>query len=185
MNSCGLFLLYVATCAGVSRCCAFLGFVIPFVFFFFLFIQIPLLISVVSYHLWFRVVCSSFRWVFFYPWLLFLFYVQEYKGWILYSLWGGYWSWGIVRCLYVCGRYLWWFGHLRFFIRMSKNGSSLEPCSIVNCILGCRFCSRLCNSLMSPQGHFQNIKQSSKYLFHDFVNSPFMLLPYFFTYYFA
>ena len=57
-----------------------------------------------------------------------------------------------------------------FFIRMSKNGNSFKLCSIVNFILGCRFCSRLCNSLMSPHGHFQNMKQSSKYLFHDLVN---------------
>ena len=62
---------------------------------------------------------------------------------------------------------------------MSKNGSSFELCSIINVILGCRFCSRLCNSLMSPHGHFQNMKQSSKYLFHDLVNFPFMLLAYF------
>ena len=34
---------------------------------------------------------------------------------------------------------------------------------------------------MSLHGHFQNMKQSSKYLFHDLVNSPLMLLPYFFT----
>ena len=40
-----------------------------------------------------------------------------------------------------------------FFIKMSKNGSSLEVCSIVNFILGCRFCSRLCTSL-----HGSNIK---------------------------
>ena len=46
----------------------------------------------------------------------------ECKGWILYSFCGGgFWSGGIFGCLLVCGRYLWWFGHLRFFIRMSKN----------------------------------------------------------------
>ena len=39
--------------------------------------------------------------------------------------------------------------------------------SIVNFILGCRFCSSSCNSLMSPHVYFQNMKQSSKYLFHD------------------
>ena len=82
-------------------------------------------------------------------------------------------------CLWVCGRYLWLFGHLHFFIRMSKNGSSFELCSKVNFILGCRFCSRLCNSLLFSYGHFQNMKQSSKYFFHDLVNSPFILLPYF------
>ena len=64
-----------------------------------------------------------------------------------------------------------------FFIRVSKN--SFKLCSIVNFILGCRFCSRSCNSLMFPHGCFQNMKQSSKYLFHDLVNSSFMSLPYF------
>ena len=65
------------------------------------------------------------------------------------------------------------------FTRMSKNGSSFRLCSIVNFILGCRFCSSSCNSLMSPHGYFQYMKQSSKYLFHDLVKSSFMLLPYF------
>ena len=46
---------------------------------------------------------------------------------------------------------------------------------LINFILGCRFC----NSFMSPHGHFQNMKQLSKYLFHDLVNSSFMSLPYF------
>ena len=62
---------------------------------------------------------------------------------------------------------------------MSKNGNSFELYSIVNFILGCRFFRRLSNSLMSPHGHFQNMKQSSKYLFHGSVNSSFMSLPYF------
>ena len=48
----------------------------------------------------------------FYPWLLFVFYLLECKGWILNSFGGGnFWSGGIVRYLWVCGRYLWWFGH--------------------------------------------------------------------------
>ena len=63
-------------------------------------------------------------------------------------------------------------------MRMSENGSSFELCSIVNLILGCRFCSRLSNSFMYK--YFPNMKQSSKYIFHDLVNSPFILLPYFF-----
>ena len=50
---------------------------------------------------------------------------------------------------------------------------------IVNFILGCRFCGRSCSSLMSPHGYFQNMKQSSKYLFHDLVKGFFMSLPYF------
>ena len=66
-----------------------------------------------------------------------------------------------------------------FFIRMSKNGNSFELCSTVNSILGCRFCSQLCNSLMSSHGHFQNMKRSFEYIFHDLVNSSFMSLPYF------
>ena len=63
-----------------------------------------------------------------------------------------------------------------FFMRMSKNGSSFELCSIVNFIFVCRFCSRLCNSLMSPHVHFHNIKKSSKYLFHDLINSPYVCM---------
>ena len=49
-------------------------------------------------------------------------------------------SGGIVGYLLVCGMMIWPF---TFFIRMSKNGYSFELCSIVNSILGCRFCSRL------------------------------------------
>ena len=70
------------------------------------------------------------------------------------------------------------------FIRMSKNGKSFKLCSTVNFILGCRFCSRSCNFSMSLNGYFQNMKQSSKYLFHDLVKPSFMSFPYFFTYYF-
>ena len=67
---------------------------------------------------------------------------------------------------------------LTFFMRMSKNRNSFRLCSIVNFIWGCRFCSRSCNSLMSaPHGYFPNMKQSSKYLFHDLVKSSFMSLP--------
>ena len=80
-----------------------------------------------------------------------------------------------VGLLYISGM-IWQF---TFFIRMSKKGNSFDPCSIVNFILGCRSCSRLCNSSMSPHRHFQNMKQSSKYLVHDLVNSSFMSLPYF------
>ena len=58
-------------------------------------------------------------------------------------------------------------------IRMSKNGNSFKLYSIATSILECRFCSRLFNSLMSPHGYFQNMKQSSKYLFHDLTNSSF------------
>ena len=117
----------------------------------------PLFISVVGYPLWCRVVCSTLRRVFknFYPWLLYVVYVLECKGRILYRFWdGGFWSRGIVGGQLVCGRYLWWFSHSRFFIKMSRNGNSFELCSIVNFILGCRFCSGLCDSLMSRQGHF-------------------------------
>ena len=62
------------------------------------------------------------------------------------------------------------------FMRMYKNGSSFELRSIVNFILVYGFWSRLCSSLMSSHGYFQNMKQSLKYIFHDRVNSPFMLL---------
>ena len=103
----------------------------------------------------------------------------EWKGWILYSFWGGGFEVEVLLGVYwfVIETVMIW--PFTFFIRLSKNGSSFELSAIVNFILGCRFCNRLCNSLMSPQGHFQNMKQSSKYLFHDLVNSSFMLLPYF------
>ena len=61
---------------------------------------------------------------------------------------------------------------LLFFMRMTRNGNSLQLCSILNFIMGCRFWSNLCNSLMFPHGNFQNIKQSSKYLFHNLVAVP-------------
>ena len=57
---------------------------------------------------------------------------------------------------------------------MSKNGNCFELCV-------CKFYFRLYVLkyvvLMSPHGDFQKMKQSSKYLFPDLVNSPFMLLP--------
>ena len=62
---------------------------------------------------------------------------------------------------------------------MSKNGNSFELCSIVNFILGSRFCRSLSNLLMSPHGHGQNMMQLSKYLFYDLVNSSFIFLHYF------
>ena len=71
-----------------------------------------------------------------------------------------------------------------FFMRMCKNGNSFRLCSIVNFIFGCRFCSRSCNSLMSPHGYFQNMKQSSKYIFHDLVVFFYVVAVFFFTYYF-
>ena len=52
---------------------------------------------------------------------------------------------------------------------ISKNGISLMLCYVVNFILGCEFWRKLRNSLMSPNRHFQNIKQSSKYLFCDLI----------------
>ena len=62
-----------------------------------------------------------------------------------------------------------------FLMRGSKNGSSLKPCSMVNFSLGCWFWSKLCKLLMFPHGHFQNMKQLSKYIFHDLINSVFIL----------
>ena len=40
-----------------------------------------------------------------------------------------------------------------FLMRISKNGGSLKLSSIVNFISGCKYWSRLCNSLMLPHGH--------------------------------
>ena len=102
------------------------------------------------------------------------------KGWILYSFWVV--AFEVEVLLGVC-----WFvvdicddlAIYVFFIRMSINGNFFKLCSVVDFILGCRFCSRSCNLLMYPHGYFQNMKQSSKYLFHDLVNSSFMSLPYF------
>ena len=59
---------------------------------------------------------------------------------------------------------------------ISKNSSSLKLCSRVNLILGCRLLSKLCKSLTSNNGLFQNMKQSSKNLFHDLVNFVFIFL---------
>ena len=61
-------------------------------------------------------------------------------------------------------------------MRMSKNGSSLKLCSMVRFILGCRYWNKLYKLLMLPYGHFQNMKQSSRYLFHDLINSIFISL---------
>ena len=110
-----------------------------------------------------------------------VFYVLECKGLILYSFMGfyGFWSGGIVGCLLVCVRYLLMIWPFPFLIRKSKNGNSFELCSIVNSILVCRFCSSLSNSLISPHGHFQNLKRSSKCLFHDLVIFFYISLPYF------
>ena len=61
-----------------------------------------------------------------------------------------------------------------------KKRSSLGLSSMVNYILVCWFWSKLCKSLMLPCGHFQNMNQSSKYLFHNRINYIFILLMYFF-----
>ena len=62
------------------------------------------------------------------------------------------------------------------FIRMSKNGNSFKLCSIVNFILGCRFCSRSCYSLIPPSWVFPEYEAIIQ---HDLVKSSFMSLPYF------
>ena len=64
-----------------------------------------------------------------------------------------------------------------FFIMMCKNGRYFELCSIVNFNLGCRFCSRLCNSLISPQAF--PVYETIVHLFYDLVNSSFVSLTYF------
>ena len=51
---------------------------------------------------------------------------------------------------------------------------------MVNSILGCRFESKLCKSLMLPHEHFQNMIESSRYLFYDLIKSVFILLLHFF-----
>ena len=89
-----------------------------------------------------------------------------------YAVWGG--AFEVEVLLGVC-----WFviDICDDFYKDVKNGNSFVLCFIVNFILGCRFCSRPYNSLMSSHGYFQNTKQSSKYLFDDLVISSFMSLP--------
>ena len=65
------------------------------------------------------------------------------------------------------------------FMRMTKSGCSLKLCFVMNFILRYRFRSKLFKSLILPHVHFQNMKQSSRYLFHDLIN---YFLLYFFTY---
>ena len=64
----------------------------------------------------------------------------------------------------------------QFLMRMSESSNSLNLCSMVNFILGCRFLSKLCKSLMLPQEYFQNMKQSSRHLFYDLIYSIFILI---------
>ena len=63
-----------------------------------------------------------------------------------------------------------------FLMRMSKNGSSLKLCFMVNFILGYRFWCKLCKSLMLPHWCFRIMKQSSRCLSYDIINSVFILL---------
>ena len=57
------------------------------------------------------------------------------------------------------------------FMRMPKNGCTIKLCSTVNLILGCMFWSKSYESLVLPCKHFQNIKQSSRYLFYILIKS--------------
>ena len=50
---------------------------------------------------------------------------------------------------------------------------------MVNLILGCKFWIKLCKSIILLHECFQNMKQSSRYLFHDLINSVFIFLLYF------
>ena len=58
-------------------------------------------------------------------------------------------------------------------MKMFKNDNCLRLSSMLNFIS--RFWNKLSKSLMLPHEHFQNIKQQSKYLFHDQINSVFIL----------
>ena len=66
-----------------------------------------------------------------------------------------------------------------FFISMSKNCCCFDLCSIVNFILGVGFYSSLSNSLMSPHGHFHNMKKIIQIYFPDLINFSFTSFPYF------
>ena len=63
-----------------------------------------------------------------------------------------------------------------FLMRTSEKVSSLKLCFLVNFILWCKFWIKLCKLLMLPHGHFQNMKQPSMYIFHDLINSVFIVL---------
>ena len=65
-------------------------------------------------------------------------------------------------------------------MRMIENGHSLELYCYGNFILSCRLWSKLCKSSLLLHGHFQNMKQSSRYLSHDLIKSISILLPYIF-----
>ena len=73
---------------------------------------------------------------------------------------------------------------LFWFLVMSKTGCSLKLDSMMNSAFGCRLWSKLYKSLMLPHVHFQNMKQSSWYLFHNLINSVFKVL-YFYLYRFS
>ena len=54
-----------------------------------------------------------------------------------------------------------------FSIRKSKNGNSLKLFSMLNFL---RFSIKLYKSLMLPDEYLHNMKQSSRFLFHDLIN---------------
>ena len=115
-NNSGLFLLWVASYARGFSLLYISGSLILFVV---CFLEIPipnllLLLGILS-GLGLCIVLKGDFFLVFYPWLFCVFYMLECNGWILYSFGGAnFWRGGIVGCLLVCGRYLWWFGHLLF-----------------------------------------------------------------------
>ena len=173
----GYFFLYVEIYTkGFSLLC-FRGFVFLLMVFFLL-IQIPYLLALLDIPSGGRLHVILFDEFVrgFCLWLWYIFYVLGCKGWILCSFLGdNFWNGGIIGCLSVgdMSVIIWPFS---FLMWISKNGSSLKLCSMVNFILECRFWRKLCKSLMLLHGHFQNMKQSSMYLFYDLINSIFVLL---------
>ena len=114
-----------------------------------------------------------------------LFLVSDYGGnptwlgvgdgfYIVWGLFGDSWSRGIVGYLWVYDKCLIIWPFL-FLLRIPKNGSSLKLCSMVNLMLICWFCCHLRKLLILHHENFQNMKRSSKYFFHDLINSAFRL----------
>ena len=115
----------------------------------------PLIISVVRYPFSWRlclILWGKFFWSFYY----------DYGAYSMcLGVKDGFYTTFEVEVLFgVCGFVINVCNNLDIFIfmEMSKNGSFLKLCSMVNFILECRFWSKLCKLLMSPHRRFQDVK---------------------------
>ena len=139
VNNCGLFLLYIEDVCQEFFVAMFFMFRWYFSGNFFLLFRIPYLLvwlvclSGVGLH---TIILGEFSEVFF---------IRDYGAystrWILCIFLGGggdgFWNWSIFGCLWVLWEICVIFCSFSFLIRMSKNGSSLKLCSMVDFILGC------------------------------------------------